>query len=96
MEVYGFCIRTLHLPVISVMIIGDGKFRHHLFQAGIVAGWEFLSDAPFSNLVSAQKFMKRTAHASVGGVVPMNPQANIFIPSTSKALQGELATNTVA
>ena len=24
---------------------------------------EFLSDAPFSNLVSAQKFMKRTAHA---------------------------------
>ena len=24
---------------------------------------EFLSDAPFSNLVSAPKFMKRTAHA---------------------------------
>ena len=24
---------------------------------------EFLSDAPFSNLVSEQKFMKRTAHA---------------------------------
>ena len=45
MQVYGFCIRTLHLPVISVMIIGvmrlsyneravpDGRFRHHLFQA---------------------------------------------------------------
>ena len=32
---------------------------------------EFLSDAPFSNLVSAPKFMKRTAHASVGGVVPI-------------------------
>ena len=44
-QVYGFCIRTLHLPVISVMIIGvmrlsyneravpDGRFRHHLFQA---------------------------------------------------------------
>ena len=42
-QVYGFCIRTLHLPVISVMIIGvmrlsyneravpDGTFRHHLF-----------------------------------------------------------------
>ena len=45
MQVYGFCIRTLHLPVISVMIIGvmrfsyneravpDSRFRHHLFQA---------------------------------------------------------------
>ena len=45
MQVYGFCIRTLRLPVISVMIIGvmrfsynhrdvpDGRFRHHLFQA---------------------------------------------------------------
>ena len=44
-QVYGFCIRTLRLPVISVMIIGvmrlsyneravpDGRFRHHLFQA---------------------------------------------------------------
>ena len=44
MQVYGFCIRTLRLPVISVMIIGvmrlsyndravpDGRFRHHLFQ----------------------------------------------------------------
>ena len=45
MKVYGFCIRTLRLPVISVMIIGvmrlsyseravpDGRFRRHLFQA---------------------------------------------------------------
>ena len=45
MQVYGFCIRTLRLPVISVMIIGvmrlsyneravpDGRFWHHLFQA---------------------------------------------------------------
>ena len=45
MQVYGFCIRTLRLPVISVMINGvtrlsyneravpDGRFRHHLFQA---------------------------------------------------------------
>ena len=45
MQVYGFCIRTLHLPVIFVMIIGvmrlsynkrampDGKLRHRLFQA---------------------------------------------------------------
>ena len=45
MQVYGFCIRTLRLPVISVMIIGvmrfsyndravlDSRFRHHLFQA---------------------------------------------------------------
>ena len=45
MQVYGFCIRTLRLPEISVMIIGvmrfsyndravpDGRFRHHLFQA---------------------------------------------------------------
>ena len=45
MQVYGFCIRTLRLLVISVMIIGvmrfsyndravpDGRFRHHLFQA---------------------------------------------------------------
>ena len=45
MQVYGFCIRTLHVPVISVMIIGvmqlsyneravpDGRFWHHLFQA---------------------------------------------------------------
>ena len=45
MQVYGFCILTLRLPVISVMIIGvmrlsyneravpDGRFRHHLFQA---------------------------------------------------------------
>ena len=44
-QVYGFCIRTLRLPVISVMIIGvmqfsyndravlHGRFRHHLFQA---------------------------------------------------------------
>ena len=44
-QVYGFCIRTLHLPVISVMIIGvmrlsyneravpDGRIRHHLFPA---------------------------------------------------------------
>ena len=44
MEVYGFCIRRLLLPIISVMIIGvmrlsyneravpDGRFRHHLFQ----------------------------------------------------------------
>ena len=45
MQVYGFCIRTLYLPVISVMIIRvmwllyneravpDGRFQHHLFQA---------------------------------------------------------------
>ena len=45
MQVYGFCIRTLRFPVISVMIIGimrlsyneravsDGRFRHHLFRA---------------------------------------------------------------
>ena len=45
MQVYRFCIRTLRLPVISVMIIGvmrlsyneravpDGRFRHQLFQA---------------------------------------------------------------
>ena len=44
-QLYGFCIRTLRLPVISVMIIGvmrlsyneravpGGRFRHHLFQA---------------------------------------------------------------
>ena len=44
-QVYGFCIRTLRLPVISVLIIGvmrfsynkkavlDRRFRHHLFQA---------------------------------------------------------------
>ena len=44
-QVYGFCIRTLRLPVISIMINGimrlsyneravpDGRFRHHLFQA---------------------------------------------------------------
>ena len=48
MQVYGICIRTLHLPVISVMIIGvmrlsyneravsEGRFRHHLFQAVFV------------------------------------------------------------
>ena len=47
-QVYGICIRTLHLPVISVMIIGvmrlsyneravsEGRFRHHLFQAVFV------------------------------------------------------------
>ena len=45
MQVYGFCICTLRLLVISVMITGvmrllynerampDGRFRHHLFQA---------------------------------------------------------------
>ena len=45
MQVYGFCIHTLHLLVISVMIIevmrslynkravSDGRFWHHLFQA---------------------------------------------------------------
>ena len=45
MQVYRFCIHTLHLPVISIIIIGvmqllyneravpDGRFRHHLFQA---------------------------------------------------------------
>ena len=43
-QVYGICIRALHLPVIAVMIIGvmrlphneDGvrsRIRHHLFQA---------------------------------------------------------------
>ena len=44
-QVYGFCIHLLCLPVISVMIIKvmqlsyseravpDGRFRHHLFQA---------------------------------------------------------------
>ena len=43
-QVYGFCIRTLRLAVISVMMIEvmwlsyneravpDGRFRHHLFQ----------------------------------------------------------------
>ena len=48
MQVYGICIRTLHLPVISVMIIGvmrlshneravsEGRFRHHLFHAVFV------------------------------------------------------------
>ena len=48
MQVYGICIRTLHLPVISVMIIGvmrlsyneravsESRFRHHLFQAVFV------------------------------------------------------------
>ena len=48
MQVYGICIRTLHLPVISVMIIGvmrlsyneravsEGGFRHHLFRAVFV------------------------------------------------------------
>ena len=48
MQVYGICIRTLHLPVIPVMIIGvmrlsynesavsEGRFRHHLFQAVFV------------------------------------------------------------
>ena len=48
MQVYGFCIRTLRLPVISVMIIGvmrlsyneravpDGRVRHRLFQAVFV------------------------------------------------------------
>ena len=47
-QVYGICIRTLHLPVISVMILGvmrlsyneravsEGRFRHHLFQAVFV------------------------------------------------------------
>ena len=47
-QVYGICIRTLHLPVISLMIIGvmqlsyneravsEGRFRHHLFQAVFV------------------------------------------------------------
>ena len=34
------------------------------------AGCEFLSDAPFSNLVSAPKFMTRTAHAWIGGAKP--------------------------
>ena len=34
---------------------------------------EFLSDSSFSNLVSAPNFMKWTAHAWVGGVVPLNP-----------------------
>ena len=45
MQVYGFCICTLRLPVITVMIIGvmqlsynkravpDRRFQHHLFQA---------------------------------------------------------------
>ena len=45
MQVYGFCIRMLRLPVISIMINGvmrllyneravpDGRFWHHLFQA---------------------------------------------------------------
>ena len=45
MQVYGFCIRMLRLPVISVMIIEvmrfsynkravlDGRFQHLLFQA---------------------------------------------------------------
>ena len=44
-QVYGFCICTLRLPVISIMIIGvtrlsyneravtDSRFQHHLFQA---------------------------------------------------------------
>ena len=48
MQVYGICIRTLHLPMISVMIIGvmrlsyieeavtEGRFQHHLFQAVFV------------------------------------------------------------
>ena len=47
-QVYGICIRTLHLPVISVMIIGvmwlsyneramsEGRFWHHLFQVVFV------------------------------------------------------------
>ena len=33
-------------------------------------GSEFLSDAPFSNLVSERWHCQRTAHARVGGVVP--------------------------
>ena len=48
MQIYGICICTLHLPVISVMIIGvmrlsyneravsEGRFRYHLFQAVFV------------------------------------------------------------
>ena len=43
--------------------------------ASLVPGREFLSDVPFSNLVSAPKFMK-TNCACVSGwssVVPMNP-----------------------
>ena len=51
-QVYGFCIRTLRLPVISVMIIGvmrlsyneravpDGRFRHHLFQSSKLCSCE--------------------------------------------------------
>ena len=47
-QAYGICIRTLHLPVISVIIIGvmrlsqneiavsEDRFRHHLFQAAAV------------------------------------------------------------
>ena len=49
MQVYGFCIHTLRLTVISVMIIGvmwfsyndravlDGRFRHHLLLQGFTA-----------------------------------------------------------
>ena len=46
-----------------------------------VVGWdlpgcEFLSDAPFLDLVSAQSSSWQTAHARVGGVQPLNLEAN--------------------
>ena len=46
MQVYRFCVRTLHLPVISIIgvmrlsykkrVVTDGRFWHHLFQAVFV------------------------------------------------------------
>ena len=52
---------------------GRAIARKAVLYIGVGTGGEFLSDAPFSNLVSAQKLTKQTAHAWVGGVVPMNP-----------------------
>ena len=37
-------------------------------------GREFLSDAPFSNLVSERCVCQQTAHARVGGVKLLNPK----------------------
>ena len=57
-QVYGFCVRTLHLMVISVVIIRvmwllhnekavpDDRFWHHLFKAVFVTSTLFETTSP--------------------------------------------------
>ena len=51
--------------ILTEMVVGaaTGAATGAISGAWTWPGGEFLSDAPFSNLVSAQKLTKQTAHA---------------------------------